>query len=75
MPNLNGEKLKMENSKQLVLQPVATGAMVFGDINDKESKVAALKRTNVCITCWKQLGQNPMYVSNKVRNTKGITLE
>ena len=44
MLNVMDEKLKMDEFQTACSAACSNGAMVFGDINDKESKVAKLKR-------------------------------
>ena len=63
-------KLKTVNSKQLAQAHVATGAMTFGDINDKESEIAHLKENDRMYHLLESVGTKPnvMY-QTKVRNT------
>ena len=47
------------------------GAMVFGDVNDKDSKIAELKEDNRAYHLLEHVGTKPNVVyQTKVRNTK-----
>ena len=70
MPSWKEDLLKMENFKQLVPMLVSNGAIVFGDINDKDSQVAALKEEDRMYHLLESVGTKPnvMY-QTMVRNT------
>ena len=67
----DGRKIKDGEFQTACSAACSSGAMVFGDINDKESKVAHLKEDNRMYHLLESVGTKPnvMY-QTKVRNTK-----
>ena len=68
---LEGRQIKDGDFKCACSEACSTGAMVFGDINDKSSKISALKEDKRMYHLLEQVGTKPnvMY-QTKVRNTE-----
>ena len=68
---LEGRPIKDGDFKCACSEACSTGAMVFGDINDKSSKISALKEDKRMYHLLEQVGTKPnvMY-QTKVRNTE-----
>ena len=66
----DGREIKDGEFQTACSAACSNGAMVFGDINDKHSKVAALKEDNRMYHLLEHIGTKPnvMY-QTKVRNT------
>ena len=67
---LEGRPIKDGDFKVACSSACTTGAMVFGDINDKESKVTELKANDRMYHLLESVGTKPnvMY-QTKIRNT------
>ena len=63
-------KLKMVNFQTACSAACSNGAMTFGDINDKDSKVAKLLEDNRMYHLLEHVGTKPNVIyQTKVRNT------
>ncbi len=68
---LEGREIKDGEFQTACSKACGTGAMVFGDINDKESKVAALKDNDRMYHLLEHVGTKPNVMYQvKVRNTE-----
>jgi len=69
----DGRKIKDGEFQTACSSACSNGAMIFGDVNDKESKVAKLKKDNRMYHLLEAVGTKPnvMY-QTKVRNTKEV---
>ena len=68
---LEGRQIKDGDFKSACSEACSTGAIVFGDINDKSSKISVLKEDKRMYHLLEQVGTKPnvMY-QTKVRNTE-----
>jgi MoCo/4Fe-4S cofactor protein with predicted Tat translocation signal len=65
----SGRKVKDGEFTTACAQACGTGALVFGDINDKESKIAALKKDDRMYHLLEDVGTEPsVFYQTKVRN-------
>ena len=70
---LKGEEIKDGTFQTACSNACTTGAMVFGDINDKESKVAALHEDDRMYHLLESVGTKPNVMYHvKVRNTDEV---
>ena len=70
---LKGEEIKDGSFQTACSNACTTGAMVFGDINDKESKVAALHEDDRMYHLLESVGTKPNVMYHvKVRNTDEV---
>ena len=70
---LKGEEIKDGTLQTACSNACTTGAMVFGDINDKESKVAALHEDDRMYHLLESVGTKPNVMYHvKVRNTDEV---
>ena len=70
---LKGEKIKDGSFQTACSNACSTGALVFGDLNDKESKVAALHEDDRMYHLLEHVGTKPNVMYQlKVRNTDEV---
>ena len=70
---LKGEEIKDGAFQTACSNACDTGALVFGDINDKESKVAELHKDDRMYHLLEHVGTKPNVIYQvKVRNTEDV---